>query len=210
MLPSLKNNFLGSEPLRLTLLNKAPKYGNDNNVADEIAVMVGEICCREILKIDHISGAKLRPGLFSFSNFMEAGQSCGALPNGRKAGEPCVNGVSPMHGADKNGPTAMLASAAKLNYSLSANGTTLDLKLPSSVYATPAGFEQLSHMTRAYFEMGGVHIQAYTLSAAELEAAKKDPEKHANIIVRVTGYSAHFVTLDSSLQDEIIKRTANF
>jgi len=210
LLDALKNDFADCEPLRLTLLNKAPKYGNDDDAADMTAIRVGEICCNEILKLQHIDGAKLRPGLFSFSNFLEAGRRCGALPNGRKAGEPFVNGVCPMHGADMNGPTAMLASAAKLNYSLSPNGTTLDLKLPSSVYGDDSGFERLGAMVRAYFDMGGAHIQAYTLSASELELAKKEPEKYANVIVRVTGYSAYFTTLDNRMQDEIIKRTVNF
>jgi|GEM_PF-2164215 len=205
LIKALKNNFEGEDTLRQVLLSKAPKYGNDDDVADTIAVRVGEICCGEILKQTHIYGAKLRPGLFSFLNFMDAGRKCGALPNGRKAGEPFVNGVSPMHGMDLNGPTAMLASAAKLNYMISPNGTTLDLKLPP-----PVSFEQLSHLTRAYFDMGGAHIQAYTLSPAELEAAKEEPEKYAGIIVRVTGYSAYFTKLDTTLQNEIIKRTTSF
>ena len=210
LLTALKNNFEGNEALRLTLLNKAPKYGNNDDIADSTAVRLGEICCNEILKLNHIDGAKLRPGLFSFSNFMESGKRCGALPNGRRAAEPFVNGVSPMHGSDKNGPTAMLASAAKLNYNLSPNGTTLDLKLPASIYTSSSGYDLLKHTTKAYFNMGGAHIQAYTLSAEDLIAAKKEPEKYGNIIVRITGYSAHFVTLDEAMQDEIIRRTVSF
>lgn len=207
VLTALKNNFTGSEQLRLTLLDKAPKYGNDNDVADAVAVKVGEICCEEILRQTHIDGEKLKPGLFSFLDFLEAGKSTGALPNGRKAGESFVNGVSPTHGADISGATAMLASAAKLNYTLSPNGTTLDLRLLPSAYSTPDGFDLLVYLIRGYFNMGGAHIQTYTLSEQELEAAKKNPEKYRNIIVRVTGYSAYFVSLNSEMQDEIIKRT---
>ena len=162
-------------------MNKAPKYGNDDDRVDQVARGLGEHCCKEVLKHRHITGQKLKPGLFSFLNFLESGQKCIAFPSGRKAFEPFTNGISPMHGMDRNGPTAMLSSASKLNYLLSPNGNALDLKLP-----------------------------VYTLSSDDLEAAKKHPEKHASLIIRVTGYSAFFITLDKKMQDEIIERTKSF
>ena len=210
LLDALKNDFANAEPLRQMLVSKAPKYGNDDDFADNIAVKLGEGICNEILSQLHISGAPLKPGLFSFLNFLDSGKNCGALPNGRKAGEPFVNGISPMHGADKQGPTAMLKSAAKLNYSLSPNGATLDLKLQGNLYNTPESMSLLAGMIRAFFNMGGAHVQAYSLTAEELEAAKREPEKYSNLLVRVTGYSAYFVDLKEDLQDEIIKRAIGF
>ena len=208
LLDALKDNFAGSEPIRQMLINKAPKYGNDDDFADDIAVKLGEDICNEILNRLHISGTRLKPGLFSFSNFLDAGKNCGALPNGRKAGDPFVNGISPMHGADKQGPTAMLNTAAKLNYSLAPNGSTLDLKLQGSLYNCPEAFKMLAGMIHAFFSMGGVHVQAYSLTTEELEEARRNPEKYSNLLVRVTGYSAYFVDLKQDLQEEIIKRSA--
>lgn len=206
LLHALEDNFAHDEALRLTLINKAPKYGNDEEQVDAIAVSVGEYCCKEVLKHRHITGQKLKPGLFSFLNFMEAGRNCGAFPNGRKAFEPFVNGISPMHGMDRNGPTAMLSSAAKLNYLLSPDGNALDLKLPIHFFKD----ERLGQMIRSYFSKGGMQVQLYTLSAEELIDAKRRPEAHGSLIIRVTGYSAYFVTLDEKLQDEIIERTKSF
>lgn len=210
LLTAMENNFLNDEALRRTLLNKAPKYGNDDERVDQIAHSLGEHCCKEVLKYQHITGQKLKPGLFSFLNFFEAGQKCSAFPSGRKAFEPFANGISPMNGMDQNGPTAMLSSASRLNYLLSPNGNALDLKLPVSFLKGEDGYKLLGQLIKGYFEAGGMQLQVYTLSAEDLEAAKKHPEKYAGLIIRVTGYSAFFVTLDEKLQDEIIERTKGF
>ena len=128
ILEGLRTNFEDDVILRAALLNRAPKYGNDDDRADQTMVWLCAQMCRIISSCPHPSGSCLRPGLFSFLNFMDCGQDCGALPNGRRAGEPFVNGISPSHGMDKNGPTAFLKSAGKLDYSLSNNASTLDIR----------------------------------------------------------------------------------
>ena len=202
---ALSEDFASGESLRQMLANRAPKYGNDREDVDDIAREVGEHFCRTIAKHRGIHGGRLKPGLFSFTSFLPAGKQCGALPSGRKARRPFANGVGPMHGADRNGPTAMLRSASRLNYLLSPNANTLDLKLsPSSV---SAGIGRLGEMIRTYFQMGGMQLQLSVLSSRDLRQAQRRPDDYADLLVRVAGYSAYFVALDRDVQEEIIRRS---
>ncbi len=205
----IRTNFAQDEVLRAMLVNRAPKYGNDCDEADQMVRELGQYLCGEVQKRRHISGAPLRPGLFSFLQFMN-GERCSALPDGHREGQPFANGVSPTHGVDQQGLTAMLRSAAKLDYSLSNNAATLDVKLPLDLFSGENGVEALSQILRTFFREGGMQVQLYFLSARELREAQKRPEEYAGLIVRVTGYSAYFTELDKNLQDEVIMRTAAF
>lgn len=204
---ALAADFGSSEAMRRKLHRRAPKYGNNDEATDEIARRVGEQFCREALRHRSIRGGRFKPGLFSFTSFLAAGKVCGALPCGRPAGEPFANGVGPMPGADRNGPTAMLHSAAALNYLLSPNSSTLDLKLSPSTVGDCEGPDRIGQLVRTYFDMGGMQIQLTVLSSDDLRAAKGRPEDYSHVLVRVAGYSAQFVDLDEDVQDEIIRRT---
>lgn len=210
ILRGLQTNFKEDEILRVSLLNRAPKYGNDDDRADQTMVWLCRELCQIISGCPHPSGSHLRPGLFSFLNFLECGQDCGALPNGRRAGEPFVNGISPSHGMDKNGPTAFLRSAGKLDYSLSNNASTLDFKVPPQIFQGEEGDQLLRELIIGYFNQGGMQVQLYFLSRKDLIRAMSSPEEYSGLTVRVTGYSAYFVRLTPELQEEIIRRTDAF
>ena len=210
ILKGLQTDFKEDAVLRAALLYKAPKYGNDDDRADETMVRLCREFCQIISSCPHPSGSHLRPGLFSFLNFLDCGQACGALPNGRKAGEAFVNGISPSHGMDQNGPTAFLQSAAKIDYSLSNNASTLDFKVPPQVFQGEEGDLLLEGLILDYFQKGGMQVQLYFLSREDLERAMSHPEEYAGLTVRVTGYSAYFVRLTADLQEEILQRTAAF
>lgn len=127
-----------------------------------------------------------------------------------KAGEPFVNGISPSHGMDKNGPTAFFRSAGKLDYTLSNNASTLDFKVPPQAFQGEEGDRLLRGLIADYFEGGGMQVQLYFLSKEDLIRARTHPEKFSGLTVRVTGYSAYFVQLTDDLQEEVIQRTAAF
>lgn len=134
------------------------------------------------------------------------GSVAGATPDGRRAGEPLSEGISPVQGADRFGPTAVIKSAAKMDQAKT-GGTLLNQKFTPQLLEGEKGIDSLAHLIRAYFKLGGHHIQFNVVSANTLRAAQKEPEKYRNLIVRVAGYSDYFNNLSKTLQDEIISRT---
>jgi pyruvate-formate lyase len=133
------------------------------------------------------------------------GSVTGALPNGRKAGVPLSEGISPTQGADVRGPTAVLKSAARIDHART-GGTLLNMKLSPDVLAGQS-LDKVTALIRGYFRMNGHHVQFNVVSAETLRAAQENPEQHRNLIVRVAGYSDYFVDVGRALQDEIISRT---
>ncbi|MFA7468283.1 MAG: glycine radical domain-containing protein [Desulfotomaculaceae bacterium] len=134
------------------------------------------------------------------------GAVTGATPDGRKAGQPLSEGISPVQGADRRGPTAVISSAAKMDH-LRTGGTLLNQKFTPQVLEGEDGIDKLAHLVRSYFKLDGHHIQFNVVSAATLRAAQAEPEKYRDLIVRVAGYSDYFCDLGRALQDEIIGRT---
>jgi formate C-acetyltransferase len=134
------------------------------------------------------------------------GSVTGATPDGRKAFEPVSDGISPVQGTDRRGPTAVLKSATRFNHSRT-GGTLLNQKFTPQVVAGEEGLEKIAHLVRAYFRMGGHHIQFNVVTGETLREAQRQPEKHRDLIVRVAGYSDYFCDLTRPLQDEIIART---
>ncbi|HPK87095.1 MAG TPA: glycine radical domain-containing protein, partial [Atribacterota bacterium] len=134
------------------------------------------------------------------------GSVVGATPDGRKAGEPLSEGISPVQGADRKGPTAVIKSAAKMDQ-LKTGGTLLNQKFTPSLLEGEKGLESLTHLIRAYFKLGGHHIQFNVVKAETLREAQKNPGAYQSLIVRVAGYSDYFNNLSKTLQDEIISRT---
>jgi formate C-acetyltransferase len=207
LLAALDADFEGQEELRQMLLNKAPKYGNDDDRADGFARLAAEIYCRAVERHRSFRGGWYSPGLYSVTTHIAFGLMIGATPDGRHAGQPLSQGVSPAHGRDRCGPTAALKSAAKLNHTLVSNGLTLIQMLSLGASAREHATEVLGGLLEGYFSLGGQQLQWNLVDRATLIAAQRDPEAYRGLVVRVAGYSALFTDLNRVVQDELIART---
>ncbi len=205
LLEGMKVDF-EDEVMRMTLLNKTPKYGNDDDFADEIAQAVFEAYFDIIDGRPNTKGGEYRVNLLPTTVHIYFGQVTGATPDGRKAGVPLSDGISPSHGADKKGPTAVIKSVSKIDH-WKTGGTLLNQKFMPDALADEEGRRKLADLVRTYFKMGGHHIQFNVIKAETLRDAQKSPENYLNLIVRVAGYSDFFVNIGKDLQNEILART---
>jgi len=203
----LGRDFKGAEDIRQALLYKAPKYGNDDESADEMAAWVAETFCREVRKYPCWRGGRYRPSLFSSGTQTIEGFACGASADGRLAGEVVSNGISPTNGTEKNGTTAALRSAAHAGKALLTDGTALNMRLSPMTLDTDENVEKIAALIRAYFDLGGRHVQFTPFDTATLKDAQAHPEKYPDLVVKVSGYSAHFIDLPRQIQDDVIART---
>ena len=208
LLRALGKNFQGENKLRAQLASKGPRYGCDNDEVDAIAAELAEFFCREVAGRKTIRGGPYRPGFFSYGMHILEGLFLGATPNGRRAGEPVSNSFSPANGSERQGPTAVLRSAAKINQSLISNGCALNIKFLPAMFAGEERLEKMVSLVKSYFSFGGMEVQFNAVSNQTLIEAQKNPEKYRDLVVRVSGYSAYFADLGKPLQDEIIQRTA--
>ena len=206
MLKVLKANFAENEKLRQRLLNKTPKYGNDDDYADEIMKSIFEIYYEAIDGRPNKKGGCYRINLFPTTVHIYFGRVAGATPDGRKTSEPLSEGVSPVQGADRQGPTAVIKSVAKMDH-VRTGGTLLNQKFSPHLLADEERINKLASLIRSYFKLNGHHIQFNVTTADTLRDAQKNPEKYRDLIVRVAGYSDYFCDLNQDLQDEIISRT---
>ena len=206
MLRMLAADFQDFEKTRLLLLNKTPRYGNDDDEADGIMRSVFEIYFGAIDGRPNTRGGAYRINLLPTTCHIYFGAVTGATPDGRKAWTPVSEGISPVQGADRHGPTAVLMSAAKMDH-VRTGGTLLNQKFSPKILEGKMGVDTLVALIRSYFRMGGHHIQFNVVDAATLREAQEHPEEHRDLIVRVAGYSDYFCDLGRSLQDEIIART---
>jgi len=202
----LKNNFEGHIDVVGIVKNKAPKYGNDDDYADDIMQAVFESYQSIVTGRPNTRGGEFRVNMLPTTCHIYFGEVTGALPNGRPAGKPLSEGISPTQGVDVNGPTAALHSAAKMDQ-LQTGGTLLNQKFTPSVVAGYKGLEGMATLVTAYFKMDGHHIQFNVIDRQTLRDAQANPEEYKDLIVRVAGYSDHFRNLSKALQDEIIERT---
>ena len=202
----LKSNFDGHDDFRQQLLDHTPKYGNDDDTADAIMQMVFEAYHQAVNNRPNTRGGVHRINLLPTTCHVYFGSVIGALPDGRKAGMPLSEGISPVQGADRNGPTAVTRSAAKLDH-IRTGGTLLNQKFLPQVLADDTGITKLAQLVRTYFRMDGHHIQFNVVDSQTLKMAKRYPDDYRDLIVRVAGYSDYFVDLTEDLQDEIIRRT---
>ncbi len=205
-LATLAADFTGKESFRYDLLYYTPKYGNDDNYADDILKEVFEYYFSAVDGRMSPRGATYRINLLPTTSHIYFGTVIGAMPDGRKSGEPLSEGISPVQGADRFGPTAVLNSAAKIDH-LRTGGTLLNQKFTPSFLETDEGIDKVTRLIRSYFKMDGHHIQFNVVTAETLRQAQKEPEKYRDLIVRVAGYSDYFNDLGKDLQDEIIRRT---
>ena len=206
LMVAMKNNFTGYDKIRKVVWDETPKYGNDDDYADEILREVFEIYFRAIDGRPNTKGGHYRINLLPTTCHIYFGSVIGATPDGRLAKKPLSEGISPVQGADRKGPTAVLKSAAKIDH-LRTGGTLLNQKFTPQIFEDEAGIESVLHLIRAYFKMDGHHIQFNVVDADTLRKAQKEPENYRDLIVRVAGYSDYFVNLGLDLQEEIIHRT---
>lgn len=206
MLAALKANFKEYDDLLYQLLFNTPKYGNDDDNADECLKEVFDIYFNAVNGKPNTRGGQHRINLLPTTCHIYFGSVTGALPDGRKAGVPLSEGISPVQGADHAGPTAVLNSAAKIDH-LHTGGTLLNQKFSPDFFNNEGVIRKVAQLVRSYFRMDGHHIQFNVVSAETLRDAQKNPEKYRNLIVRVAGYSDYFNDLGEDLQNEIIKRT---
>ena len=206
MLKMLEADFEGFARERQRLLNKTPKFGNDDDYADGIMRRVFEAYFNAIDGRKNTRRGEYHINLLPTTCHIYFGSVTGATPDGRKAWTPLSEGISPVQGADRHGPTAVLNSAAKMDHART-GGTLLNMKFTPQLLSDEAGLEGLVQLIRTYFKLDGHHIQFNVVDAATLCEAQKHPEQHRDLIVRVAGYSDYFCDLSEALQNEIIART---
>jgi formate C-acetyltransferase len=180
--------------------------GNDDEFADNILRDSFHALHKAVAGRSNTKGGVYQVNFLSTTCHIYFGSVLGATADGRKAGEPLSEGVSPVQGADRHGPTAVTKSVAKIDQVLT-GGTLLNQKFTPSLLEGEEGIEDLAHLIRSYFKLDGHHIQLNVITAETLRAAQADPEKYRDLIVRVAGYSDYFCDLNRILQDEIISRT---
>lgn len=189
------------------LLDRTPSYGNDNDEADRYAALVARLYCEEMAKYRNPRGGQFQAALFPVSSNVVYGYDVGALPDGRPAGRPLADGVSPRAGKDITGPTAAANSVSKLDHALASNGTLYNMKFLPSALEGDKGLLNLAAIIRGYFERKGMEIQFNVIDKATLLAAQQNPEQYQDLVVRVAGYSANFTKLARDVQDDLISRT---
>lgn len=206
---ALLTNFEQDELIRLRLLNKAPKYGNDIAWVDEIAHRwVADFAAR-LEQYKNVRGGIYHAGLYTVSAHVPMGQNVGATPDGRRAQEPLADGgMSAVYGRDMNGPTALLKSVSRVDSKLASNGTLLNMKFLPSLFSHEEGQEAFVELIRAFVRLKIIHVQFNVVNKEELLKAQEQPERHRSLTIRVAGYTAYFTELAGDLQNEIIERTS--
>lgn len=206
LLDALKTDFEGKERLRQRLLNKTPKYGNDDDYADNVMRLLFTAYYDAIDGRPNTKGGVYHINMLPTTVHVYFGSVVGALPDGRLAGKPLSEGVSPVQGADRCGPTAVVKSVAKMDQ-VRSGGTLLNQKLTPQLMKQDSDLDKFVQLVRTYFKLDGHHIQFNVVDAATLRAAQEHPENYRDLIVRVAGYSDYFCDLGEALQEEIIART---
>lgn len=202
---ALEKDWEGKEDMRLTMWNKTPFFGNDDDRADSLMRRVYGSLFDAIDGRRSILGPTYHINMLSTTCHNYFGQKLGATANGRFAGTPESDGTSPSHGADRKGPTAVVKSLGKMDQ-VKSGGTLLNQRFLPSALAGDAGIEAVKTLIRTYFKLGGHHIQFNVVDEATLRDAQRSPEQYRGLLVRVAGYSDYFVDLDAYQQEEIIAR----
>ncbi|MBW1899910.1 MAG: formate acetyltransferase, partial [Deltaproteobacteria bacterium] len=205
----LKNNYKGNHVLRQELIHRFSKFGNGITAVDRMTQLAADTFADAVIAHRNSRGGRYIPGIYSMTCHIGFGKRTGALPNGRSAGQRLSNGLSPADGADRRGPTAILNSAASLDSKKWGNCCALNLKFDHKTVQGKTGRRILTSLFQAYFQQGGMQVQANVLDADRLRAAQKNPTGFPGIVVRVAGYCAYFNDLQPAVQDEIIERTAH-
>ncbi len=203
LIEHLRDDWQAAENLRTRVLNKVPKYGNDDPQADAMAAKVLEHFCAKVSSYDNYRGGSFWPGVFSVGFHVAMGTFAGAGADGRHAGDILGNGITPANGRARSGPTALLNSVARMPTRLATNGSNLNLRFDPRWI----GSETLSALIKTYFKLGGAQVQFNMISTEVLRQAQAHPEEYRDLVVRISGYSALFTELSDVAQEEIISRS---
>ncbi|MEJ5185610.1 MAG: pyruvate formate lyase family protein [Candidatus Geothermincolales bacterium] len=207
---ALERNFEGHEALRLTLIYKSPKYGNDDDYADEVAAWLHRLWTTDVIRrVSPATGRRYRGGYLSWNYWIAYAPSTAATPDGRRRGTFLSNAICPVDGAARNGPTAVTLSVGKLGLESAPNGASHTISFSPSMLRDAEHVEKLMAFLRTYGEKGGTALQINVIDAETLREAQRRPEEYRNLLVRVTGYNAYFVMLGKEIQDEIIARESH-
>lgn len=206
LIEAMEHNFEGYDYIYSLVTEKTPKYGNDDDYADDVMKQIFDLYHDTIVGRPNMKGGKYGIDMLPTTCHVYFGDVILATPNGRKAHKPVSEGISPEKAADVNGPTAVIKSCAKMDH-LATSGTLLNQKFTPDVVTGEEGLAHMADLVRSYFAMDGHHIQFNIIDRATLIEAQKNPEEYKDLIVRVAGYSDFFRNLDKPLQDEIINRT---
>ena len=209
LVAAIRANFDGHEDIRQTLIHKAPKFGTDDPEADALARELSEFWTEETFKKrSPATGRRYRGGYLSWNYWIAYAPSTAATPDGRRRGAFLSNGVCPVNGSDRDGPTAAINSVGHLGLETAPSGASHTLNLSPSLLRDEEHVSKLAALLRAYGRVGGTALQVNVIDRETLRAAQADPETYRNLLVRVTGYNAYFVALGREIQDEIIAREA--
>jgi formate C-acetyltransferase len=203
----LRANFVGYEAEREQILRTVPKFGNDDDRVDQLAVRVVTDLASEYRQHRTPEGGHYFMLLGANVQNISAGREVGATPDGRRSREPLSDAASPTFGRDLEGPTAAIRSTARLPYHLCVGGNVVNMKLDPSGLEGPAGCARLAALIRASFALGGQELQFNTTGAKTLRAAMERPDDYRDLVVRVSGFSAAYVGLDRAVQNDILART---
>lgn len=204
----LQNNYEGKEPLRQFILNRIPKFGNDIDSVDDLVVGITDLFADELKKYTPARGGEFWPALYSVSAQVGMGNVCGATPDGRRLGLPLSDGLTPMYGMDRKGPTAALASLSKVHHTRFPNGIIINQRLNGTLFRKKSGREKVGLLIRAFVKDRNFHWQFNIVDNEVLLAAQANPDEYRGLVVRVAGYSAIFVDLSLKAQNSIIERYA--
>ncbi len=204
---AMATDFASAPALPAQLERLTPRFGNDDPLPDGLLARLADGFCQRLVGRTNWRGGGYQSGLYTVSAHAGMGERTAALPTGRRKGVSLANGLSPCQGADRSGPTAVIHSLTRLDHRKLGNGMVLDMKFAPALLADLAGREALRNLIETYFTMGGMEIQFNVIDRATLLAAQADPARHADLVVRVSGFSAYFVDLDATTQAEILART---
>jgi formate C-acetyltransferase len=210
LLRAIETNFENDEFLRQTLLNKAPKYGNDDPEADEMARDLTRWWAEDVATLQTpLTGKRYRAGYLSWNYGIAYAPLTAATPDGRKRGAYLSNGVAAVSGMDQAGPTSAARAVGGLGLEVVPNGASHTISLPPSLVRDEEHLEKLAGFLRGYCRSGGSALQVNLVDAETLREAQRQPDEFRNLLVRVTGYNAYFVNLGREIQEEIIAREAH-
>lgn len=206
VLDAIQCDFEGYEPMRQYLLNKVPKWGNNDSDADAMAKRIADYYCDEVHTFTNARGGPVQAALFTLTTQWSMGKVTGAMPDGRRAGKSLAPGVGATTGRDMNGVTGLISSATKLDFTETPNGAVLDVMLHPTSVKGDDGLDAMVNLIKTFFAQGGYALQFNVYDVETLRDAQRHPERHASLQIRVTGWSVHFTELSKFEQDQFIAR----
>ena len=207
IIQAIRQDFADHEPLRQMLINRAPKFGCDEDYVDDLVIEITDSFFDHAEKHANPRGGSFMPALYSVTAQAGLGRLSAATPDGRRERTPLSDGLSPSNGMDLAGPTAALKSVSKVDLVRATNGVIFNLRFSPSVLNDGDGLDKIAQFLRTFVDLGGFHVQFNIISTDTLKEAQQNPEAHRGLVVRVAGYSAFFVELCKEVQDSIIART---